>query len=170
MQAVDRARHKSLPDANSTTYPFDRNTTDRPETDTVTGAALRRVLIRHTCQHGTLVYGTLRGDYAVAGALTKWPCNFSPAGNSLEDEPGSWDWYLASSRRKRADRWQIDTAKKRLVELGHTVEVDIDDTTPATDFVTYMARKVRARRAFGAEGPPGRRGNGCDRRRQPENR
>ncbi|NUS44738.1 MAG: DUF3560 domain-containing protein, partial [Mycobacteriaceae bacterium] len=50
-------------------------------------------------------------------------------------------WYLPHSRRRRADTYKIDTAVTRLRELGHEVDVEIDDTTPAVDFAAFIDEK-----------------------------
>ncbi|WP_433635622.1 DUF3560 domain-containing protein [Nocardia sp. CA-120079] len=97
----------------------------------------------HTRQLGTLVYGTFR-DKAIGEALTEYPCNFSfDRYDSLpEDDELGWPaWYLPHSRRRRHNRYAIDTAAERLRELGHEVTVTIDDTTPAVGFAEFRQEK-----------------------------
>jgi len=100
------------------------------------------ILIRHNRQLGTIVYGTYRGMTGVGKALTEWPCHFTGSENlPVDDELGDPYWYVRHSRRRRADTYAIDHAVTRLTELGHTVQVDIDDTTPAVDFAGFINEK-----------------------------
>ncbi|WP_405166436.1 DUF3560 domain-containing protein [Nocardia sp. NBC_01499] len=103
---------------------------------------MSRITIRHNRQLGTLVYGTCRGMTGIGKALTEWPCNFRGSENLPDDEElGDPFWYLPHSRRRRADTYKIDAAVARLRELGHEVDVEIDDTTPAVDFAGFMEEK-----------------------------
>ena len=103
---------------------------------------MSHIMIRHNRQLGTLVYGTYRGMSGVGKALTEWPCNFRGSENLPEDDEwGDPYWYLPHSRRRRADTYKIDTAVERLRALGHDVDVEIDDTTPAVDFAGFMQEK-----------------------------
>ncbi|WP_019629638.1 DUF3560 domain-containing protein [Actinomadura atramentaria] len=98
------------------------------------------ITIKHTRQHGTLVYGTVRGDGA--GKILS-PLNFSGSEwLPIDEELGDPYWYLPHSQRSSADRWKLNRAKQQLEEAGFEVaELVIDNVTPAYGFAELEARK-----------------------------
>jgi predicted RNA methylase len=76
------------------------------------------VIIRHTHEDGTLVYGTSKGD-GTAEILKA---------NRFRWFPSIKLWGVAQSRDHLAKRWQINAAAEALRKAGFTVRVEIDDT------------------------------------------
>lgn len=102
------------------------------------------IIISHTLETGTVVYGTDRNDGA--SHIIK-RSGFRPS-NSLADHPeyGSAFWYVASTRRRRAKRDYIDRCAAALRDAGHQVRIEVDNTTlPTTSFAELeQERYVRA--------------------------
>lgn len=76
------------------------------------------MIIRHTHEDGTLVYGTSKGD-GTAPILKA---------NRFRWFPSLKLWGIAQSRDHLAKRWQINSAAEALRKAGFEVEVEIDDT------------------------------------------
>lgn len=76
------------------------------------------VIIRHTHENGTLVYGTSKGD-GTAEILRA---------NRFRWFPSIKLWGVPQSRDHLAKRWQIQAAAESLRKAGFTVAVEIDDT------------------------------------------
>jgi Domain of unknown function (DUF3560) len=99
------------------------------------------ITIRHTRQQGTLVFGTTRGDGA-GKILHPYPLNFRGSEwLPVDAKLGDPFWYLPHSRRSRAAKWKINRAKEQLEAQGFTVEVIIDDVTPAKGFDDLEAER-----------------------------
>jgi protein-L-isoaspartate O-methyltransferase len=79
------------------------------------------VIIRHTHEDGTLVYGTSKGDgvYELIGPRTAARFRYMPSIKMIG---------IPQSRDHLAKRWQIEEARKALESAGFTVAVEIDDT------------------------------------------
>ncbi|GAA2627961.1 hypothetical protein GCM10010411_76500 [Actinomadura fulvescens] len=90
------------------------------------------ITLKHTRQHGTLAYGTCRGDGA-GKILHRFNFRFSEW-LPVDDQLGEPVFYLPHSRRRTADSWKLDQAKTALEEAGFTVEITVDNVTPATGF------------------------------------
>ncbi|WP_433463927.1 DUF3560 domain-containing protein [Spirillospora sp. CA-128828] len=91
------------------------------------------LVISHTLETGTVVYGTDRNDGT--GPIIK-KTGFRPSQNLAEHpEYGSAYWYVASTRRRRAKTDYIDRCAAALRDAGHQIRVEIDNTTlPTTSF------------------------------------
>lgn len=98
------------------------------------------IVISHTLETGTVVYGTGRGDGS--GPLIR-QSGFRPS-RHLDDHPdhGQAYWYVASSRRRPAKRDHIDRCAAALRAAGFEVTVEIDNTTlPTTAFADFEAER-----------------------------
>ena len=89
-----------------------------PEPDPEPDEGEADVIIRHTHEDGTLVYGTSKGD-GTAEILKA---------NRFRWFPSIKLWGVAQSRDHLAKRWQINAAAEALRKAGFTVAVEIDDT------------------------------------------
>ncbi|WP_329431287.1 DUF3560 domain-containing protein (plasmid) [Streptosporangium sp. NBC_01495] len=101
----------------------------------------REIAIVHTRQHGTIVYGSVRGDGA--GKILH-EHRFHGSSNlevPLTEELGEPYWYMPHSQRSSANRYYIDKAAEALRAAEWSVEIRIDDTTPAVGFAELEARK-----------------------------
>jgi len=113
------------------------------------GAEKRTIMIVHTRQQGTLVYGSEKGD-GVGKVIA--PLNFRgsewlPKGGEFGDPY----WYLPHSRRSRSHSLKLRQAKEGLEAAGFAVEVLRDDTTPAFGFDDLEAERYE-RAELRAEG------------------
>ncbi|MDX6740450.1 DUF3560 domain-containing protein [Actinocorallia sp. A-T 12471] len=91
------------------------------------------IVISHTFETGTLIYGTSRGDGT--GKLIH-EAGFRPS-SYLPEHPVHGDayWYMASTRRHLAKTYKIDSCADALREAGYEVTVEIDHTTlPTTPY------------------------------------
>lgn len=90
------------------------------------------IVIKHTRQNGTLVFGTSR---ATGAGLVLHGNGFRTSRNLDYDEEMDEApfWYMPHSRRRSAP-WKVYKAVEQLREDGFTVDVRVDDTTPATGF------------------------------------
>ncbi|WP_344948144.1 DUF3560 domain-containing protein [Sphaerisporangium flaviroseum] len=113
-------------------------------TDTTTTPARKpQMWIVHTRQHGTIIYGTRRGD-GTGAVLSKHRFRGSEHLEvPVDEELGEPYWYLPHSQRSRADRHTINRAAGDLRDAGWTVEIRIDETTPAVGFWELEARKYQ---------------------------
>ncbi|WP_067481893.1 DUF3560 domain-containing protein [Actinomadura hibisca] len=91
------------------------------------------IVISHTFETGTVVYGTSRND-STASIIHQ--IGFRPS-NSLPEHPEHGDayWYVPSTRRHLAKTDKIDRCAEALREADYDVTVEIDHTTlPTTPF------------------------------------
>lgn len=86
--------------------------------------------ITHTHEAGTLIEGTSRGD-GTAEVLKARRWRFSRVLGG---------WYVPRSRDTRANRSRIEATRLALVEAGHVVAVEIDDTR--RDAATVEADRI----------------------------
>ncbi|MEV6987414.1 DUF3560 domain-containing protein [Sphaerisporangium sp. NPDC051017] len=111
------------------------------------------IVISHTLETGTVVYGTTHADGS--GEIIR-DAGFRPS-RHLDDHPdyGEAYWYLGSTRRRPAKQYDIDRCAAALRGFGHEVQVEIDDITlPTTSFAEleaerYDRAKERAERFSG---------------------
>ncbi|MEV6986682.1 DUF3560 domain-containing protein [Sphaerisporangium sp. NPDC051017] len=98
------------------------------------------IVISHTLQTGTVVYGTTPGDGS--GEIIH-DAGFRPS-RYLDDHPdhGEAYWYVASTRRRPAKQHYIDRCAAALREAGHEVKVEVDNVTlPTTSFAELEAER-----------------------------
>lgn len=102
--------------------------------------------ITHTRADGTLLHGSAKGDgvYQVIRAVH-----------------GHWRPFrslgclgLVQTRDKPARRPVIDATAAALREAGHTVTVEVDDTTPGRDFATAEAGRYDRAAGRASRHPP----------------
>lgn len=98
------------------------------------------IIISHALETGTVVYGTSQSDGT--GQILR-QAGFRPS-RYLTDHPtyGEAYWYLASTRRRRAKRYDLDRCATALRDAGHEVSVEVDNTTlPTTTFAELEAER-----------------------------
>lgn len=90
------------------------------------------ITITHSRADGTLVRGSVKGDGV-------W--------DVLKNQPYSWlssrrGLTIQQSRGRAAKTWVIESAVTALRAAGHTVTVDLDDTTPGADPAAVEAERA----------------------------
>ncbi|MET9321967.1 DUF3560 domain-containing protein [Streptomyces sp. NPDC003038] len=104
---------------------------------------MAEITIKHTRAAGTLIHGSEPGD-GVLEALNPWGFRYARSVGFV---------YLRGSRDRAADTRRIQGAKAALEAAGHTVTLDIDETTRRpfgeAEAERYERAGVRAER-FGA--------------------
>src|SRR5258708_19196788 len=97
------------------------------------------IVISHTLETGTVVYGTSRTDGT--GQIIREE-GFRPSRHLAEHEVyGEAVWYLASTRRRPAKKDYIDRCSTALKEAGFEVLVEIDNITPPTTTFAQLAQE-----------------------------
>lgn len=118
--------------------------TETPEQEPADApAATADLTFVHTRQHGTVLYGTLQGDGS-GKILSKHGFSGSEYLEvPVREELGDPFWYMPHTQRRTAKRYYIDLAADELRAAGRTVDIQIDNTTPAEGFWALEARKYQ---------------------------
>ncbi|WP_019632460.1 DUF3560 domain-containing protein [Actinomadura atramentaria] len=102
------------------------------------------IIISHTLETGTVVYGTVPED---AEPLLR-TAGLRRSGR-LPDHPafGPASWYLRSTRRRPAHRVELERCAAALRAAGHPARLDIDDVTLPTTTFAELERQRHERAA-----------------------